>query len=265
MPDLMSLVEAVHDRVGVDSLENLAIVNDIRDGYEFHSYERAYRKLAKGIDLLKNMDRIDVQIKKSRGHLVVEVVYKPFKEDIPKDFEDSNSVEKAPEGTPAGGGLQHGFGSYVVHRLNDSFLHLYIKKNWELRWEGVSVYAGGTNHPPATGDRLHVEVLSASARIGILNPKANGTLISHVHMDMLIYFGFGEFKFLGISGLCDTFRIMSAANESMRSFILLTQRMEGFKSSCNGELHHEYCFALLVGLCSDFEPVTGRHFISFLV
>ena len=58
------------------------------------------------LDLLKNMDPNDVQNEKSRGQLVVEVMYKPFKEEeVPDDIEDPNEVQKAPDGTPAGGGL----------------------------------------------------------------------------------------------------------------------------------------------------------------
>lgn len=58
------------------------------------------------LELLKNMDPNDPQNEKSRGQLVVELIYKPFKEDqVPEDTDDSNAVQKAPEGTPAGGGL----------------------------------------------------------------------------------------------------------------------------------------------------------------
>lgn len=58
------------------------------------------------LDLLKNMDPNDPQNEKSRGQIVVELTYKPFKEDeVPDDAEDSNAVQKAPEGTPDGGGL----------------------------------------------------------------------------------------------------------------------------------------------------------------
>lgn len=58
------------------------------------------------LDLLKNMDLNDVQNEKSRGQLVVELTYKPFKEeDMPKELEETQSLQKAPEGTPAGGGL----------------------------------------------------------------------------------------------------------------------------------------------------------------
>lgn len=67
------------------------------------------------LDLLKNMDPNDAQNEKSRGQLVVELVYKPFKEDqIPED-DDPNAVEKAPEGTPAGGGLL----VVIVHEAED--------------------------------------------------------------------------------------------------------------------------------------------------
>ena len=58
------------------------------------------------LDLLKNMDPNDVQNEKSRGQIVLEALYKPFKDtEIPKDLEDPNAIEKAPDGTPAGGGL----------------------------------------------------------------------------------------------------------------------------------------------------------------
>lgn len=60
------------------------------------------------LDLLKNMDLNDVQNEKSRGQVVVELTYKPFKEEevaaISEDLKD-DVVEKAPEGTPSGGGL----------------------------------------------------------------------------------------------------------------------------------------------------------------
>lgn len=58
------------------------------------------------LDLLKNMDPNDAQNDKMRGQIVVELTYKPFKEeDLPKDLEDSTAVQKAPEGTPPGGGV----------------------------------------------------------------------------------------------------------------------------------------------------------------
>lgn len=68
------------------------------------------------LDLLKNMDPNDVQNGKSRGQLVVELTYKPFKEeDIPKEFDESGTVEKAPEGTPASGGML----VVIVHEAQD--------------------------------------------------------------------------------------------------------------------------------------------------
>lgn len=58
------------------------------------------------LDLLKNMDPNDVQNDKMRGQIVLELTYKPFKdEDLPKDLEESDAVQKAPEGTPPGGGV----------------------------------------------------------------------------------------------------------------------------------------------------------------
>lgn len=58
------------------------------------------------LDLLKTMDPNDPENEKSRGQLTVEVLYKPFKVDeLPLNAEESNGIEKAPEGTPANGGL----------------------------------------------------------------------------------------------------------------------------------------------------------------
>lgn len=68
------------------------------------------------LDLLKNLNPDDPQNEKSRGQLVLEVVYKPFKDDeMPKDMEDSNAMQKAPDGTPDGGGLL----VVIVHEAQD--------------------------------------------------------------------------------------------------------------------------------------------------
>lgn len=68
------------------------------------------------LDLLKNMDPNDAQNEKSRGQIVVELTYKPFKEeDLGKGFEETQTVPKAPEGTPAGGGLL----VVIVHEAQD--------------------------------------------------------------------------------------------------------------------------------------------------
>ncbi|GFP97547.1 synaptotagmin-1 [Phtheirospermum japonicum] len=68
------------------------------------------------LDLLKNMDTNDVQNDKMRGQIEVELTYKPFKdEDMPKDFDNTGEVQKAPEGTPAGGGVL----VVIVHEAQD--------------------------------------------------------------------------------------------------------------------------------------------------
>ncbi|KAL5706461.1 Arf guanine nucleotide exchange factor syt1 [Ranunculus cassubicifolius] len=135
------------------------------------------------LDLLKNMDANDVQNEKSRGQLVLELTYKPFKEeDIPKDFEDSNEVEKAPEGTPSGGGLlvvmiheaedlegKHHTNPYArILFRGEERKTKHIKKNRDPRWEEEFTFM--LDEPP-TNDRMHVEVVSASSRMGILHPK----------------------------------------------------------------------------------------------
>lgn len=135
------------------------------------------------LNLLKNMDPNDVQNEKSRGDLVVEAVYKPFKEDeIPNELEDPNAVDKAPEGTPAGGGLL----VVIIHEAQDvegkhhtnPFVRLlfrgeerktkHVKKNRDPRWEEEFQFM--LEEPPAN-DRLHVEVISTSSRMGLLHPK----------------------------------------------------------------------------------------------
>ncbi|CAJ1933725.1 unnamed protein product [Sphenostylis stenocarpa] len=141
------------------------------------------------LDLLKNMDPNDVQNEKSRGQIVVELTYKPFKEeDLAKGFEETQQVPKAPEGTPDGGGLlvvivheaQDVEGKYhtnphvrlifrgeekktkVENRKKPYFGRVgRIKKNRDPRWEDEFHFM--VEEPP-TNDRLHVEVLSTSAR-----------------------------------------------------------------------------------------------------
>lgn len=68
------------------------------------------------LDLLKTMDPNDVQNEKSRGQIVVELTYKPFKEEeMAKGFDETQTVPKAPVGTPAGGGLL----AVIVHEAQD--------------------------------------------------------------------------------------------------------------------------------------------------
>ncbi|XP_041015936.1 synaptotagmin-1-like [Juglans microcarpa x Juglans regia] len=139
------------------------------------------------LDLLKNMDLNDVSNvsnEKSRGHLVVELTYKPFKEeDLTKGFEETKTVQKAPEGTPAGGGVL----VVIVHEAQDvegkhhtnPYVRIlfrgeekrtkHVKKNRDPRWE--EEFSFRLEEPPIN-DRMHVEVVSSSSsRIGLLHPK----------------------------------------------------------------------------------------------
>lgn len=68
------------------------------------------------LELLKSMEPNEPVSEKSRGQLVVEVEYKPFKDDeIPENLDDPNAVEKAAEGTPSSGGLL----VVIVHEAED--------------------------------------------------------------------------------------------------------------------------------------------------
>jgi hypothetical protein len=62
------------------------------------------------------MDPNDAQNEKSRGQIVVEVTYKPLKEEeMNKSFDRMQSLQIAPEGTPPGGGLL----VIIVHEAQD--------------------------------------------------------------------------------------------------------------------------------------------------
>ncbi|KAJ4778675.1 Calcium-dependent lipid-binding (CaLB domain) family protein [Rhynchospora pubera] len=141
------------------------------------------------LDLLKNMDSNDPTNEKMRGQLVVETIYQPFKEgDTDEDMsDDSATVDKAPEGTPAGGGLL----VVIVHEAQDlegkhhtnPFVRLlfkgeekktkHIKKNRDPRWEEEFQFM--CEEPPIH-DKLHVEVISRPSSIGIHSKENLGYL-----------------------------------------------------------------------------------------
>ncbi|CAI0382576.1 unnamed protein product [Linum tenue] len=145
------------------------------------------------LELLKNMDLNDAQNEKSRGQLVVELLYKPFKEDeMPNAVEESDGVEKAPEGTPSGGGLL----VIIIHEAQDvegknhtnPYAKLtfrgeerktkHVKKNRDPRWDEEFQF---TLEEPPTNEKLHVEVASVSSRIGLLHPKE---VLGHVTINL---------------------------------------------------------------------------------
>ncbi|KAI4389983.1 hypothetical protein MLD38_002142 [Melastoma candidum] len=133
--------------------------------------------------LLKNMDPNDPLNEKPRGDLIVELTYKPFKDDqMPVEAKDSNDVEKAPAETPPGGGLL----AVIVHEAQDvegryhtkPYVRLlyrgeerktkYVKENRDPRWEEEFQFM---LEEPLTDNRLHVEVISTSSKLGLLHPK----------------------------------------------------------------------------------------------
>ncbi|XP_010533852.1 PREDICTED: synaptotagmin-2 isoform X1 [Tarenaya hassleriana] len=135
------------------------------------------------LELLKSMDPKEPPSEKSRGQLVVEVEYKPFKEDaVPDNLDDPSAVEKAPDGTPSGGGLL----VVIVHEAEEvegkyhtnPYVRLLfrgeerktrrVKKNRDPRWDEDFQF---TLDEPPTNDKLHVEVISTSSRMGLIRPK----------------------------------------------------------------------------------------------
>ncbi|KZV33163.1 synaptotagmin-2 [Dorcoceras hygrometricum] len=135
------------------------------------------------LDLVKNLNPDDVQNEKLRGQLVIEVNYKPLKDsDLSTNLADSNSVQKAPEGTPEGGGLlviivHEGQDLEGKNHTNPSVRLLFrgeqrktkaVKKNRDPRWEEEFQFM--LDEPP-TNDRVHVEVISTSKRMSLLQTK----------------------------------------------------------------------------------------------
>ncbi|KAI7734042.1 hypothetical protein M8C21_026559 [Ambrosia artemisiifolia] len=136
------------------------------------------------LELLKNMDPNDPQNEKSRGQIMIELEYKPFKDDhVPADADgDEKMIEKAPEGTPEGGGLlvviiHQAEDLEGKHHTNPSVRVLFrgeekktksLKKNRDPRWDEEFSY---TLEDPPTNDRMHFEVVSTSSRLGLLHPK----------------------------------------------------------------------------------------------
>ncbi|KAL5144188.1 Synaptotagmin-2 [Glycine soja] len=127
------------------------------------------------LDLLKNMDPNDAQNEKSRGQIVLELTYKPFREEDLAGFDETQPIQKAPEGTPPGGGLL----VVIIHEAQDiegkyhTNPHVRLifrgeekrtkvmKKNRDPRWEEEFQFL--VEEPP-TNDKLHVEVVSTSSR-----------------------------------------------------------------------------------------------------
>ncbi|PIA57371.1 hypothetical protein AQUCO_00600244v1 [Aquilegia coerulea] len=137
----------IHDKMGMDVISLKDLTPDVTK--------------VMTLDLLKNMDPNDVQNEKSRGLIVLE--------DILKDLEDSNTVEKASEGTPSSGGLL----VVIIHEAKDfegkHHTNPYQrKKNRDPRWEEEFTFM--LEEPP-TNDRMHIEVISASLIICILHAK----------------------------------------------------------------------------------------------
>ncbi|WOL18882.1 synaptotagmin-2 [Canna indica] len=131
------------------------------------------------LHLLKNLENKDLQSDKSRGEIVVEAMYKPLKEeDVPKDVNEKAEVEKAPDGTPSGGGLlvvivheaqdlegKHHTNPYVkITFRGEEKKTKHIKKNRDPRWEEEFQFV--CEEPPVN-DKMQVEVFSKAPSIGI--------------------------------------------------------------------------------------------------
>lgn len=138
------------------------------------------------LNLLKTLDPDDAQNLKARGQITIEMTYNPFKEDenLPDDNEDG-VVEKAPEGTPAGGGLlivrvieaedvegKHHTNPYVRLLLKGEEKKTKpIKKNRDPRWDQEFEF---TLEEPPVNDKLHVEVMSKGSGLALHSRETLG-------------------------------------------------------------------------------------------
>ncbi|CAH9080846.1 unnamed protein product [Cuscuta epithymum] len=150
------------------------------------------------LDLLKTLNPDDPQNEKSRGQIVLEVMYKPFSdEQMSSSVEDSSKeVQAAPEGTPDGGGLLVAIVHEAQdlegkHHTNPSVRMIFkgeekrtkvIKKNRDPRWDEEFQFM--LDKPP-TNDRMHIEVVSTSSRMGLRYPKESLGYVDIPLMDVV--------------------------------------------------------------------------------
>ncbi|XP_039026896.1 synaptotagmin-1-like [Hibiscus syriacus] len=131
------------------------------------------------LELLKNMNAEESENEKSRGQLVVEVTYKPFKEEeILKTFQESRTLQRAPDSTPDGGGMLvvivHGAEYVEGKNHTNPYARIFfrgekrktkkVKKNRDPKWEEEFTFM--LDEPPLN-DKIHFEVCSSSSRMGL--------------------------------------------------------------------------------------------------
>ncbi|VFR03576.1 unnamed protein product [Cuscuta campestris] len=150
------------------------------------------------LDLLKTLKPDDPQNEKSRGQIVLEVMYKPFTEEqqMPSAEDSLKQVEAAPEGTPDGGGLlvvivHEAQDLEGKHHTNPSVRLIFkgeekrtktVKKNRDPRWDEEFQFM--LDKPP-TNDRMHIEVVSTSSRMGLRYPKESLGYVNIPLMDVV--------------------------------------------------------------------------------
>ncbi|KAK8622263.1 hypothetical protein V6N13_117186 [Hibiscus sabdariffa] len=143
------------------------------------------------LELLKNMNAEESENEKSRGQLVVELTYKPFKEEeIQKTFQESRTLQRAPDNTPDGGGMLVVIVHEAEHVEGKNHSNPYVrilfrgeerktkkvKKNRDPRWEEEFTFM--LDEPPLT-DKIHFEVCSSSSRMGLRVSKVLSAPLQH--------------------------------------------------------------------------------------
>jgi len=138
------------------------------------------------LDIRKSIDPNDPQNLKARGQITMEMTYNPFREDenLPDDNEDGE-VEKAPEGTPSGGGLlvvrgleaedvegKHHTNPYVRLLLRGEEKKTKpVKKNRDPRWDQEFEFV---LEDPPVNEKLHVEVMSKGSGLALHSRETLG-------------------------------------------------------------------------------------------
>ena len=89
----------------------------------------------------------------------------------------------------------------------------YIKKNRDPRWEEEFQF---TLEEPPTNDRIHVEVVSTSSRMGLLHPKVQ----LHLFFNLINTYYFNSVVSIHPEGLCTTETVIKPISYNIQNGLI---------------------------------------------